>query len=172
MIKYSLYKMENQLEPISVQIKLFFQNPIFLACFFSWFGAQFIKTAISLCYGRVKSFKQLIELMLVKTGGMPSSHSALVTALTTTIGIRNGLNSDIFFVSAIFLAVTVRDAFGVRRSSGITIKRVNDISNELMEKGELKTYKPIKEVNGHKPMEVICGCFLGFFIGLGFALIK
>lgn len=164
--------MENQLPPISVQIKLFFQNPIFLACFCSWFGAQFIKTAINLCYGRIKSFKQLLEFMLIKTGGMPSSHSALTTALATTVGIRNGLNSDIFFVSLIFLAITVRDAFGVRRSSGITIKRVNEISKELTEKGELKPYKPIKEVNGHKPMEVMFGCLLGFFVGLGFCLIK
>ena len=76
--------MENTLPTISEQLKLFFQSPIFMACFCSWFGAQFIKTAINLCYGRVKSFKQLIELMLVKTGGMTSSHST-----SCLVGIGN-----------------------------------------------------------------------------------
>lgn len=160
------------LPPITVQLKLFFQSPIFLACFCSWFGAQFIKTAINLCYGKVKSFKQLIELMLVKTGGMPSSHSALVTALATSVGIRNGLNSDMFFIAATFWAVVIRDAFGVRRSNGMGIKRINEVTAELSEKKVTKDYKPLKEVNGHKPMEVVCGCLLGLFVGLGFTMLK
>ncbi|MCR5284946.1 MAG: divergent PAP2 family protein [Treponema sp.] len=164
--------MDKSLPLISIQIKLFFQSPIFVACFCSWFGAQFIKTAINLCYGKVKSFKQLIELMMVKTGGMPSSHSALVTALATSIGIRNGLNSDIFFVSAVFWAVVIRDAFGVRRSNGMCIKRINELSEDLSKKNLIEPYKPLKEVNGHKPMEVVCGCFLGLFIALGCTLLK
>ena len=164
--------MENTLPTISEQLKLFFQSPIFMACFCSWFGSQFIKTAIKLCYGRVKSFKQLIELMLVKTGGMPSSHSALVTSLATAVGIRNGLHSDIFFVAAVLWAVVIRDAFGVRRSNGISIKRINEIAAELSEKSVTQTYKPLKEVNGHKPMEVVCGCLLGLFVALGFTMLK
>lgn len=164
--------MENSLLPITTQIKLFFQSPIFMACFSSWFGAQFIKTAINLCYGRIKSFKQLIELMLVKTGGMPSSHSALVTALATSIGIRNGLGSDMFFIAATFWAVVIRDALGVRRSNGMGIKRINELSSELSEKEIIEPCKPLKEVNGHKPMEVLFGCFLGLFLGLGFTLLK
>lgn len=164
--------MENSLPSITVQLKLFFLSPIFSACFCSWFGAQFIKTAINLCYGKVKSFKQLVELMLVKTGGMPSSHSALVSALATSVGIRNGLHSDIFFVSIVFWAVVIRDALGVRRSNGMGIKRINEISAELSEKEIIKNYKSLKEVNGHKPMEVVCGCLLGIFVGLGFTLLK
>ena len=106
------------------------------------------------------------------TGGMPSSHSALVSSLCTTIGFRNGINSDIFVFALCFFLVTIRDAFGVRHSSGIQAKKINEIGNELQNLKIIKEYKKIKEVNGHTPMEVICGCLLGFFIGLAFSLLK
>ncbi|HPY53146.1 MAG TPA: divergent PAP2 family protein, partial [Treponemataceae bacterium] len=69
----------------------FFSNPVLLAGIFSWFFAQFIKTVIHLLTRKVKSFRDVIELLVWHTGGMPSSHSALVTSLSTSIGIRNGL---------------------------------------------------------------------------------
>ena len=163
--------MGNVLPSAKEQLRLFFENPIFLACIFSWFSAQFIKTIISLIYGRVKSFGELLELMLFRTGGMPSSHSALVTSLCVSIGFRNGLNSDIFIFSFCFFMVVIRDAFGVRRSSGIQAKKINQISKELTEKGILKESKPIKEIDGHTPMEVICGCILGLIVGLAFSLL-
>lgn len=102
---------------------------------------------------------------------MPSSHSALVTSLCTTIGFRDGIHSDIFMLSLCFFLVVIRDAFGVRRSSGIQSQRMNKIGRELAEKKYLDEYEPIKEVNGHTPMEVICGCILGFFIGMAFSLL-
>ncbi len=154
------------------QFKLFLANPVFLSCIFSWLGAQFLKTAINLVYGRIHSFPELIETMIWKTGGMPSSHSALVTSLCTTLAFRHGLNSDIFVFSLAFYLVTIRDAFGVRRSSGLQSKKLNEVGNELKDKNIIDKYKPIKEVNGHTPMEVICGCFVGFFIGLAFSLLK
>ena len=78
------------------QFLLFIHNPIFLACIFSWLGAQFIKAAIKLIYGRIHSLTDLLEVMFWRTGGMPSSHSALVTSLCVTIAIRHGLQSDLF----------------------------------------------------------------------------
>lgn len=157
---------------IKEQFRLFLINPIFLSCVFSWLGAQFLKTAINLIYGRIHSVSSLLENMIWRTGGMPSSHSALVSSLCTTIAFRNGLNSDIFVFSLCFFLVTIRDAFGVRHSSGIQAKKINEIGAELENNKVISEYKKIKEVNGHTPMEVLCGCFLGFFIGLAFSVLK
>lgn len=164
--------MENSIVTFSEQLKLFITNPVLLSCIFSWLGAQFLKTAINLIYGRIDSFSTLLEMLIWRTGGMPSSHSALVTSLCTTIGFRNGIHSDIFIFSLCFFLVVIRDAFGVRRSSGIQAKRINEIGKELEKNNIIKNYTTLKEVNGHTPMEVICGCILGFFIGLAFSLLK
>ena len=154
------------------QFILFLRNPIFLSCVFSWLGAQFLKAAIKLVYGRIHSLAELLEVMFWRTGGMPSSHSALVTSLCTTIAFRDGLSSDIFVFSLAFFLVVIRDAFGVRRSSGLQARKINDIGRELAEKKTIDNYKPMKEVDGHTPMEVLCGCLLGFFVGLSFSLLK
>ena len=154
------------------QFILFLHNPILQACVFSWLGAQFIKAAIKLIYGNIHSIGELLEVMIWRTGGMPSSHSALVTSLCTTIGFRHGLQSDMFIFALCFFLVVIRDAFGVRRSSGIQAKKINELGKELSEKDVIKSYKPMKEVNGHTPMEVLCGCLLGFFVGLSFCLLK
>lgn len=164
--------MDKTVISLGTQLKLFISNPILLSCIFSWLGAQFIKTAINLIYGRINSFSTLIEMLVWRTGGMPSSHSALVTSLCTTIGFRNGIHTDIFIFSLCFFLVVIRDAFGVRRSSGIQAKRLNEIGEELKNKEMIKDYTLVKEVNGHTPMEVICGCILGFFVGLAFSLLK
>ena len=157
---------------IREQFKLFLVNPILLSCVFSWIGAQFIKAAIKLIYGRIHSIKELLEVMFWRTGGMPSSHSALVTSLCVTIAFRHGLHSDLFIFALCFFLVVIRDAFGVRRSSGIQAKKLNQIGNELKEKDIVENYKPLKEVDGHTPMEVLCGCLFGFLVGLSFSLLK
>jgi len=110
--------------------------------------------------------------MIWRTGGMPSSHSALVTSLCTTIGFRHGINSDMFVFALCFFLVVIRDAFGVRRSSGMQCKKINQLGKELSENNIIKNYSSLKEVNGHTPMEVLCGCLVGFFVGLAFSLLK
>ena len=157
---------------ITQQFILFIHNPILLSCVFSWLGAQFIKAAIKLIYGRIHSLSELLEVMVWRTGGMPSSHSALVTSLCVTIGIRHGLHSDLFICALCFFLVVIRDAFGVRRSSGMQAKRLNEIGNELKDKEIIDNYKSLKEVDGHTPMEVLCGCLLGFLVGLSFSLLN
>ena len=154
------------------QLKLFLTNSTLLAGIVSWFRAQFIKTLINIIGSKVHSPGEVIELMFWRTGGMPSSHSAIVTSLCTTIAFKNGLNSDIFLVSFVFLLVVVRDAFGVRRSSGIQAQKINELGKELEDNKALTNFKPLKEVNGHTPMQVILGCLLGFFVGLAFSLLK
>lgn len=150
---------------LSEQIKGLLSNPVLLASISSWFCAQFIKTVISILYGKIHSVYELVESLIWKTGGLPSSHSALVASLCTTIGIRNGISSDIFILALCFFMVTIRDAVGVRRSSGIQARKINEIGKKLDSENILE-YKTIKEVNGHTPMEVTVGCLLGIFIGL------
>ena len=145
-------------------------NPVFQACLFSWFSAQFIKTIIGLFSGKIHSLKALAESLIWRTGGFPSSHTALVTTLTTCVGFRSGCSSDVFMLAFCFLMVTIRDALRVRRASGLQAKKLNELGGELSEKKVLD-YKPIKEILGHRPMEVVFGAILGFFIGLGFAVL-
>ncbi len=154
---------------ISANVKSLLTNPVFLACISSWFSAQFIKTVLNIVYGKIHSISEMFESLIWKTGGLPSSHSALVTSLCTTIGFRNGISSDIFMISLGFFLITIRDAVGVRRSSGVQAKKINEMGKLLKEKGILD-YSPIKEVNGHTPLEVTIGCLLGFFIGLAYSL--
>lgn len=152
------------------QLHLFFSQPAFLACLFSWLSAQLVKTLIKLFSGKVHSLKELFELLLWRTGSMPSSHSALVATLCTTIGFHSGVNSDVFILSLGFYLVTIRDAVGVRRANGLQAAMLNKIGRLLAAKNIIEEVKPIKEVQGHTPAEVIIGSLLGFFIGLAFSV--
>ena len=152
------------------QLHLFFSQPAFLACLFSWLSAQLVKTLIKLFSGKVHSLKELFELLLWRTGSMPSSHSALVATLCTTIGFRSGVNSDVFILSLGCYLVTIRDAVGVRRANGLQATMLNKIGRLLAAKNIIEEVKPIKEVQGHTPAEVIIGSLLGFFIGLAFSV--
>lgn len=150
------------------QIRQFFSNPVFLSCIFSWFCAQLIKTFIKLFSGKIHSIRELFELLFWRTGSMPSSHSALVSTLCTTIAFRSGINSDVFLLSLGLFLITIRDAVGVRRANGLQSRELNRIGRILEEKG-IVDFKAIKEVHGHTPAEVAIGCLLGFFIGIAFS---
>ncbi len=157
---------------VKEQIISFVKNPVLLSCIFSWLSAQFIKTLINLFSGKIHSIQELFELLIWRTGGMPSSHSALVATLCTTIAFRSGINSDVFLLSLGFFMVTIRDAVGVRRANGLQAKVINKIGRALSEKKLIEDFKPLKEVNGHTPAEVAIGCLLGVFIGLAFSVLK
>ena len=101
---------------------------------------------------------------------MPSSHAALVTTLCTTIGFRSGVDSDVFVLSLGFFLVTIRDAVGVRRANGLQAALLNRLGRCLADKG-IVDFKPIKEVQGHTPTEVLMGILLGFVIGLAFSVL-
>lgn len=153
------------------QLQKIILQPALLACFYSWLSAQFLKTMIKLFSGKVHSLKELVELLLWRTGSMPSSHSALVTTLCTTIGFHSGFDSDVFVLSFGFFLVTIRDALGVRRANGLQAALLNKVGRVLADKGIVE-FKPIKEVQGHTPAEVIMGVLLGFAIGLAFSVLK
>lgn len=145
-------------------------NPVLLSAVFSWLSAQFIKTVIQLLKGRVSDLKDLIALLFWRTGGMPSSHSALVCALATSIGFNSGMDSDVFILSCCFALVVIRDAVGVRRASGLQARTLNEIGKKLHQQHILE-FQALKEVHGHKPLEVFVGCLLGLFIGTAFSVL-
>ncbi|MCH5294607.1 MAG: divergent PAP2 family protein [Treponema sp.] len=158
------------MENVKEQILSVIANPIFLSCIFSWLSAQFIKTLIKLFSRKVHSVRELLELLFWRTGGMPSSHTALVTSLTTGIGFSSGVSSDVFMLSLAFLMVTVRDALGVRRASGVQARTLNIVGKSLADK-EILDFNPIKEVQGHSGPEVFIGALLGLFVGLAFNIL-
>lgn len=152
------------------QIYKLIDNPVFWACVFSWFSAQFIKTVIKLLTGKIANMRELADVLIWRTGGMPSSHAALVTSVCTSIGFHSGVNSDIFILALCFTMVVIRDAVGVRRSSGLQAKALNEIGKQLACQKSVK-FRPVKEVQGHKPLEVFVGSILGFSIATAFSVL-
>ncbi|MEL6383376.1 MAG: divergent PAP2 family protein [Cyanobacteria bacterium J06626_18] len=102
--------------------------------------------------------------VLVETGGMPSSHSALVTALACGIGQTLGWASPAFAVTTVFAVIVMYDAAGVRQAAGKQAKILNQIIDELFrEKPEFNEDR-LKELLGHTPVQVIVGSVLGFAV--------
>uniref|UniRef100_A0A0D9ZMD6 Uncharacterized protein n=1 Tax=Oryza glumipatula TaxID=40148 RepID=A0A0D9ZMD6_9ORYZ len=86
---------------------------------------------------------------LIASGGMPSSHSATVTALAVAIGIQEGYRSATFATSVIIACVVMHDAFGVRLHAGKQAEVLNQIVYELPEEHPLSETKPLREILGH-----------------------
>ena len=154
-------------------VKAFIENPIVLSAFTSWFLAQVVKAAIMLLTvnrrrgtGRVRR-REILETIAWRTGGMPSSHAALVSALTTSLAFKEGFQSNLFAVSFFFSLIIMRDAMGVRRSSGIQGKSLNSLGRNLVERFGVE-YHPVKEVQGHAPLEVVVGALMGVFIAAAY----
>jgi acid phosphatase family membrane protein YuiD len=148
-----------------------FYNPIFLSALFSWFFTQFVKTVIIIIAKPAPMpIRYYISILLWKTGGMPSSHSALVTALATAIGFKEGFSSSLFLAACAFGLLVIRDSVGVRRSAGIQARTLNKLGADLNEKLNID-YRPVKEVSGHTVSEVLIGIVIGFFIAVAFSIL-
>ena len=144
-----------------------FYHPVFLSAFFSWFIAQMMKSTIEFARNKRKRTKSLIITFLWSTGGMPSSHSAVVASLATSVGFVEGFNTPLFIALFFYGVLTVRDALGVRRAAGIQAQVINRICREL-NKQQKSDIPPVKEVHGHTGIEVSVGVLLGFFIAVAF----
>jgi acid phosphatase family membrane protein YuiD len=148
--------------------KNFLENPIFLSSISSWLLAQIIKAAVALLRSHKSTIREILSTVAWRTGGMPSSHAALVSAMAASAAIHEGPGSDLFIVSLLFAVVVMRDAMGVRRSSGIQARTLNILGRQLADKA-LVDYHPVKEVHGHAPLEVVVGALLGIFIAAAYA---
>lgn len=149
----------------NLQVLLY--NPIFLSALFSWIIAQFLKVIIYLIRFKPFSSRDVLYRFFWKTGGMPSSHSAAVTSLTTAVGIVEGFNSTVFILSLVFSLIVIRDALGVRRAAGSQAIALNTLGKVLQSRLKIP-FKMVKEISGHTLPEVSVGIILGFFIAVAF----
>ncbi len=120
------------------------------------FSAQFLKTITN-----ALQHKEWDLQMLFTTGGMPSSHSASVTAMMTTIGLIAGVDSIYFAIAFCLTAVVMYDSAGVRRSAGKQAEVLNNIIKELFSEEHKLSGDKLKELLGHSPYEVLVGALYG-----------
>lgn len=125
-----------------------------------WFGIQLFKLLYDLIKNKKFNFKRILG-----AGGMPSSHSAVVTGLATLIGKYEGVDSAIFAMSFVVAFVVMYDACGVRRAAG----KQAALLNKLVETPGLtgvQVSERLVEVLGHTPIQVIVGALIGIIVGL------
>ena len=132
------------------------------AIIMAWFLAQGLKVLRGAVRQKRFSFRWLVQ-----TGGMPSSHSALVSALSTVIGLYYGFGSLPFWITLVFSAIIMFDAAGVRRAVGRQASILNKIVDEISQKGQVPEER-LKELLGHTPVEVFAGAFVGIITALVF----
>jgi acid phosphatase family membrane protein YuiD len=152
----------------TISLKAFFENPVFLASISSWFLAQLIKVMIILLNGRKRNVREILATIAWRTGGMPSSHAALVSSMTASIAFGEGIGSNLFVLSFWLALIVMRDSMGVRRSSGIQARVLNFLGRTMADKLEVD-YHPVKEIHGHAPLEVVVGALLGIFTAAAYA---
>ena len=151
-------------------VRAFFANPVILSSLTGWILSQLIKGIIALLHIRTKSLRDVLETLLWRTGGMPSSHAAVVTSMTASVGFHEGFGSNLFAVSLWIAMVVMRDAMGVRRATGLQARALNVFGKHTAEKLEID-FNPVKEIQGHAPLEVIVGAILGVLIAAAYALL-
>jgi len=134
-------------------------NKVLLACFIAWFIAQILKIILTFY-----SSKKIDITRFVGSGGMPSSHTSFVMALSTSIGRMYGWNSALFAVALCFAFVVMYDAAGVRRAAGNQAKLLNIIIEDLAHNKPIE-HEKLKELIGHTPKEVLAGAVLGIVVG-------
>ena len=147
-----------------------FRNHYLLVPISAWLVAQVLKTIINAIVN-----KEFSPSRLFGDGGMPSGHSATVTALAFVCGFCDGFGSATFAIAAILAVVVMHDAMGVRRETGkqaLSIMAIVDVVNQYVTEKDknLKTDK-LKVMVGHTPLQVVCGFLLGFVIALAYYLI-
>ena len=135
----------------------FLDNSVLFWSLLSCLLAQFFKVVFNFFSTRKIRFGIMFE-----TGGMPSSHSALITGATSGIGIQLGFDSPIFALAIAVSLIVMYDASGVRKSAGIQAAEINNLSRKLDPKSEIN----LKETLGHTKFEVIVGSLLGPLITL------
>jgi acid phosphatase family membrane protein YuiD len=138
-------------------------NPILLAGVVAWLVSQLSKAIIHLIITKRFQWDRLFG-----DGGMPSSHSATVTAVAVMTGLRCGWDSPIFAIAAILAVIVMHDAMGVRQETGKQAKVINSMVELINSfgRGELTPEETLKEFVGHTRRQVVVGAVLGGVIAL------
>jgi acid phosphatase family membrane protein YuiD len=139
---------------------LLLENRALLASVLAWACAQVSKTLIEVFTQRKLNLRRLVS-----AGGMPSSHSALVTGLATAVGRQLGVESVPFAISLVLAGVVMYDAAGVRRAVSIQARILNQMLDEAFQGHPIGEHR-LRELIGHTPVQVLVGGLLGVAIGL------
>ena len=136
-------------------------NHLLMNALLAWAVAQMIKFVLYLAVNRTLDWDRLLG-----DGGMPSGHSATVTALAVTAGLEYGLDSAVFAVCVVLAIIVMHDAMGVRREAGRHAQAINELL-EMLSSTQTPEVK-LKEFLGHSPMQVCCGALVGLVMALIF----
>ena len=136
---------------------ILFDNSVLFWSLLSCLFAQFFKIIFNFFSTGKFRFGIIFE-----TGGMPSSHSALITGAASGLGIEMGFDNPIFALAVAISLIIMYDASGVRKSAGIQATEINKISNIIDPKSEIT----LKENLGHTKFEVVIGSLLGPLVTL------
>ena len=125
-----------------------------------WFCIQLFKVIYDLVTTKKFNFKRILG-----AGGMPSSHTAVVTTLATMVGKSEGVDTPIFAIAVIFALVVMYDAAGVRRAAGKQARLLNKIVETPGLSG-VEVQERLVEVLGHTPLQVLVGAIIGIAVGI------
>ncbi len=141
-------------------------TPTFLSSVLQLFDNAVLAWGLIAC-GLAQTSKLIVELILnrqwrpsvlLETGGMPSSHSALVSGIASCVGLELGFDHPAFAIASMVAFVVMYDASGIRRAAGITAARVNELP---LKNWDSPPSSLLKERLGHSPLEVFIGSLLG-----------
>lgn len=138
-------------------------NSAFISAMLAFLIAQFLKPFVNVLFER-----RFVWHLLFSTGGMPSSHTAGVIALVTSIGLTHGVGTVYFAISATFASITIHDAMGIRRAAGKQAEVINEwsrILSDIHNEGQF-TPENLKTMLGHSFSQILGGTILGLVIGL------
>ncbi len=139
-----------------------FSNQLILCGLTGWAVAQVLKTIIHALVTRRFDIRRMFG-----DGGMPSGHSATVTAMATCAAIQYGLGSFEFAVTVMLAIIVMHDAMGVRLETGKQAIIIKEISQLMEDMGkDISGEEKLKEFVGHTPMQVVAGALLGICVAL------
>ncbi len=135
-----------------------FLNPALIAAVTAWAIAQIVKVPLDYRYTRTWNWS-----LLLRAGGMPSSHSAIVAGVTHAIGLYSGFDTPLFALAFVLSMIVIYDATGIRRQAGKHAQIINQMITDLATGHPLKQ-EQLREVLGHTPLEAVAGTLLGLAV--------
>jgi acid phosphatase family membrane protein YuiD len=139
------------------------QNEALFCALLGWLSAQTLKVVLYAVLERRWDIRRFWG-----SGGMPSSHSAMVMSLAVMVGFLRGFETAEFAVCAVLAMVVMYDAAGVRRETGTQATVINQILKDVLINGKPISDEELKELVGHTPLEVLGGAIVGILVALGY----
>ena len=134
-------------------------NHTLIAALFGWFIAQGLKIPIHFLFEHKWDLRRFFG-----AGGMPSSHTAMVISSAIMVGLLMGFDAPVFGVAVVLAFIVMYDATGVRRETGRQAAIINQILRDAILEGKPISDRELKELVGHKPIEVFGGVIVGLAV--------